>query len=204
MLGVLVSRTMSPGFDPAGVRTLKLAMEKGIIREEHHRFINTLDLSGISRKFKPPKANPLVSFIHSPKRQRYFLAIRNTAFFNWLCSTKFFGKLLFKSGLRQDNFIKEEMVFKGFKLDKNRCPAGCDKCSAYCPVGLQLPDALEKETSARGGSGETFQGSIGRQCCIGCLYCFLVCHTGGIEFDGLLGFMAEQIRQYDKLTKRVV
>ncbi len=176
------------GFNPEKVRTLKLAETQGIITGDYHRFVESLDLSGITRIFQAPKANPLVSFIHSPKRQRYFLAIRNTAFFNWLCSTKLVGKLLFKSGLRQDNFIKEEMVFKGLKLDKTKCRSDCAKCTAYCPIGLKLPEELENKDNG----------------CIGCLYCFLVCPTHAIEFNGLLGFMSEQLRQYDNITRKTV
>jgi uncharacterized protein (DUF362 family)/ferredoxin len=174
-------------FDYRKISTLKSAAEQGLLTDEHHQFLAAFDLTPYARGFKEPKANPLVSFIHSPKRQRYFLAVRNTAFFNYLCSTKIFGQLLFRSGLRQDNFIKREMVFEGLRLNKERCRPGCVKCIAYCPIGLKLPEALDNESSG----------------CIGCLYCFLVCPAKAILFKGELGFMAEQLRQYDELTREV-
>jgi len=175
-------------FDYRKITTLASAESAGILTEEHHRFVKDLDLSDITRKLKKPKANPLVSFIHSPKRQRHFLAIRNTPFFNYLCSTKFFGYILFRTGLRQDNFIKHEMTFEGLTFNKEQCKEGCRKCTDYCPIGLRLPDEIENKNNG----------------CIECLYCFLVCPTEAIGFKGKLGFMAEQIRQYDKITRKVV
>lgn len=175
-------------FDYRKIRTLKLAEDKGIITKDYHEFVNSLSLADISKKFKEPRANPLVSFIHSPKRQRYFLAIRNTAFFNYLCSTKLFGYVLFKSGLRQDNFIKEEMEFGGFSFEKDLCEKGCTKCMDYCPVGLKLPEELENMDNG----------------CIECLYCFMVCPTKAIKFRGKPGFVSEQLRQYDDIVKKVV
>lgn len=175
------------GFDHRKIKTLKLAEDDGIITRDYHQFVDSLDISGISRKLQKPKANPLVSFIHSPKRQKYFLAIRNTAVFNYLCSTKIFGNMLFRTGLRQDNFIKEEMVFEGLKFNQSRCKSGCVKCMEYCPIGIKLPEDLEHHNNG----------------CIGCLYCFLACPTKAIEFKGILGFMAEQLRQYDDITRKV-
>jgi uncharacterized protein (DUF362 family)/ferredoxin len=175
------------GFDYRRVATLRSAEEQGLLTNEHHRFVESLDLSGIRKRFQEPKANLLVSFIHSPKRQRYFLAVRNTALFNRLCSTRLVGNILFRTGLRQDNFIKEEMVFKELKLIKSRCKSGCSKCMEYCPIGLNLPEDLEHANNG----------------CIECLYCFLVCPMNAIEFRGKPGFMAEQIKQYDDMTKKV-
>ncbi len=175
-------------FDYQKVTTLKTAEEIGIINQDYHKFVMDLDVSGFTKKLKEPKANPLVSFIHSPKRQRYFLAVRNTSFFNYLCKTKFFGYLLFRSGLRQDNFIKEDMVFNGFSLAKNLCEEGCTKCRDYCPIGLKLPEGIENQDNG----------------CVGCLYCFFVCPTKAIGFKGKLGFVAEQVRQYDEITRKVV
>lgn len=175
-------------FDYRKVTTLKAAEDLGIITKDYHNFVAHLDVSGLMRKLKEPEANMLVSFIHSPKRQRYFLAIRNTSFFNYLCSTKLFGYLLFLSGLRQDNFIKEDMVFNGLNLNKKLCEEGCTKCRDYCPTGLKLPEGLKNQDNG----------------CVECLYCFFVCPTKAIEFKGKLGFVAEQLRQYDTITRKVV
>lgn len=174
-------------FDYRKVITLKAAEDIGIITEAYHKFVDGLDLNGLTKKFKEPIANPLVSFIHSPKRQKYFLAIRNTPFFNYLCSTKFFENILYRTGLRQDNYINEDMVFKGFSLNKILCKEGCTKCKDYCPIGLRLPETIEDRNNG----------------CIECLYCFQVCPTKAIGFKGMLGFVAEQLRQYDEITRKV-
>lgn len=175
------------GLDYRKIRTLKLLEEDGVLTEGHHQFVESLDLSGVAREFQEPKGNLLVSFIHSPKRQRYFLAVRNTRLFNYLCSTRLVGNILFRTGLRQDNFILEEMELEELTFDRNRCNQGCTRCADYCPIGLELPEAIERQDKD----------------CIGCLYCFLVCPARAIEFKGKLGFMAEQLRQYGDITREV-
>jgi len=174
-------------FDYRLISTLKLGEEKGIITKDDHEYIEKLDLMASSKEFEKPKANFLASFVHSPKRQRYFQAIRNTPLFNYLSSTSFFGKMLFLIGLRQDHFIKDEMDCKHLYFEKSLCKEGCTRCRDYCPIGLILPDLL----------GDKING------CIGCLYCFLVCPTQAIKFEGELGFMAEQLRQYDRIVRRI-
>ena len=174
-------------FDHRLITTLKLAEDKGIITKDYHEFIQSQDITGLIKEFEKPKANFFASFIHSPKRQKYFLAVRNTRFFSYLASTQLFGKLLFLSGLRQDNFIKEEMSFEGLTFHIGRCIKGCTKCTDYCPVGLKLPDEFENKYNN----------------CIGCLYCFLVCPAKAVEFKGKLGFMAEQLRQYDDIIREI-
>jgi len=79
------------------------------------------------------------------------------------------------------------MVFEGITFNKAQCRDGCTKCMDYCPIGLTLPDEIERQNNG----------------CIECLYCFLVCPARAIEFKGRLGFMAEQLRQYDELTRKV-
>lgn len=174
-------------FDYKKVRTLKAAEEQGLLTKEHIRFVDALNLAPYTRKFKEPIANAFAAFIHSPARQKYFLAIRNTPLFNYLCSTRLFGYLLFLTGLRQDNFIKDEMTFEGFSFKGDLCRAGCTRCADYCPERLKLPADIEK---------------IGNRC-MGCQYCLLVCPTNAIVFKGDLGFMNEQLRQYEKITKEI-
>ena len=114
------------GFDYRKVRTLFEAEGQGIITKEHHEFAKDYPLKK-TYKFKPPKAGAIATFIHSPKRQKYFLAIRNTALFNYLCSTKVAGKLLYATGLRQDVFIDEDTEIQGIELDRTKCN-DCGKC----------------------------------------------------------------------------
>jgi uncharacterized protein (DUF362 family)/ferredoxin len=174
-------------FDYKNVITLKTAEELGLLNKTHHDLLDSVNIGHFQKRFLPPKAGLLAHFIHSPKRQKYFMAVRNTPLFNYLCSTRLVGKLLFKTGLRQDNFIADEMVFKRLYLDKSLCKEGCTKCRDYCPIGLEIPDIFEHKDSA----------------CIECLYCFLVCPRHAIRFEGALGFMEEQMRQYDNLVRKI-
>ena len=174
-------------FDYRLITTLKLAEDEGIITKDYHEYIESLDIDAFISELEKPKANFLTSFIHSPKRQKYFLAVRNTRFFSYLASTEFFGHLLFLSGLRQDNFIKNEMKFEGLSFNEDLCEKGCTKCVDYCPIGLELPYQLNRKNNK----------------CIECLYCFLVCPNRAIGFKGELGFMADQLRQYDEVTRKV-
>lgn len=171
-------------FDYRKVRTLLEAEIRGILGNDHKKFADGFELEK-KYNFKPPTAGPFATFIHSPKRQKYFLAVRNTRFFTYMASTKWFGYLLFLSGLRQDNFIKEEMKFEGLSFNISECVSGCSKCKDYCPLELDLP------------------GEYDNKKCIECLYCFLVCPSKAIEFRGELGFMNEQLRQYGDITRKV-
>lgn len=173
-------------FDYRKISTLYLAEQKGLLTVAHHHYVDSLDLSKIKRVFTRPKANAFAGFIHNPKRQKYFLAIRNTHFFSYLASTNWFGKFLFYTGLRQDVFSKEEMTCNGLYLDTEMCDE-CGLCREYCPVELELPGYLN---------------SIDGRC-IRCLYCFGVCPREAIKFEGTFGFFDEQNRQYDKIIRKL-
>lgn len=173
-------------FDYRNIRTLAEAERRGLIDGRHHTFARDVALPRTFR-FAPPTAGPIANFIHSPKRQKYFLAIRNTPLFNYLCSTRIVGALLYKTGLRQDVFLDEELAFESLTVDAQKCTS-CGRCAGYCPLGLELPAAL-----GAGGGGP----------CIQCLYCFAVCPERAIVFSGRPGFFAEQIRQYDGIIRRM-
>ena len=173
-------------FSHKRIRTLDLAEKKGLLTPAHHALVESLDLEEIKRAFMPPKAGPLASFVHSPKRQKFFLKIRNTKLFSYLASTDWFGTLLFRTGLRQDVFLREEMRCKSIDVDAARC-SRCDICKDLCPLGRELPQAFEKMDEA----------------CIHCLYCFSACPEGAVRFHGQLGFFEEQLRQYDAAIRRL-
>ncbi len=171
-------------FDYKDIRTLLEAEKRGLIDDEHHRFVNEFQLDSLFQ-FDPPKAGHLANFIHSPKRQKYFLAIRNTPLFDCICSTKVAGKILYKTGLRQDVFIDDEMQCECLSLNAEKCTE-CGKCAEYCPVDIELPGEL-----------------TGSNKCIFCLYCFCVCPEYAIEYTGKLGFLEEQLKQYDEIVRNI-
>lgn len=183
LIDLMCARVAS--FDYRKIRTLAEAERRGIINSEYHSFMNNFQLENIFH-FQPPQSGPLAGFVHNPQRQKYFLAIRNTPMFNYLFSTKIGGKILYITGLRQDVFIEEEMECESLSLNAKQC-SHCGKCADYCPIGLELPDALI------GGNVK----------CIHCLYCFCICPEHAIEFNGKLGFMEEQLRQYDEIIRKI-
>ncbi|MCI4625132.1 MAG: DUF362 domain-containing protein [Candidatus Magnetoovum sp. WYHC-5] len=178
------------GVDYHNVTTLAIAEKTGLISNEHLSFIDKMNLP-VTFSFKPPKAGPIASFIHSPKRQRYFLAIRNTAFFNKVCSTESAGKILYLTGLRQDIFLHNEMNCERLSLKKQLCKQ-CGKCATYCPTGLNPVDVMPIDMPPAIHKG-----------CLGCLYCYTVCPYEAIEFHGTAGFFGEQLRQYNNIIKEI-
>ncbi|MBI5442456.1 MAG: DUF362 domain-containing protein [Deltaproteobacteria bacterium] len=167
-------------FEPGKVGTLRAAEAAGLLTDEHRAFVASLELDVASRPFAPPVAGALAGFIHSPRRQKYFLMVRNTRFFSWLASTGWFGHLLFLTGLRQDVFCHEDSACQGLSVDGSVCD-GCGVCARVCPMELDLP-----KTEVREDDG-----------CIRCLYCYSACPRRAIRFLGELGFFREQLRQYD-------
>lgn len=159
------------------------ACSQGLIPNTIFKMINTLDLARLASTFAPPKAGPLATYIHHPKRQKHFLKIRNTPFFTYLASTGWFGNLLFLTGLRQDVFCKHEMNFQGLKFHPKIC-INCGTCQIFCPQGLNPPQMFREKTC-----GE----------CLDCLYCYMVCPKSAFEFFGDLGFLEEQTRQYGEM-----
>ncbi len=168
------------------VTPLAVAKERGIIDDDSLAYVREYPLTIHSRPFAPPIAGPIATFIHHPKRQKYFLAIRNTRFFNYLCNTELVGKLLFITDLRQDVFLDTEMECTALTLAEEQCDQ-CGKCRDYCPIDLPLPDILQEQEL---------------QSCIQCLYCFCVCPREAIHFHGTLGFMDEQMKQYDEIIRK--
>lgn len=170
--------------DIGKIGPLNAARKRGLISEELLKKAQEFPLEIYERPFAPPQAGPLASFIHHPKRQKYFLAVRNTRFFNWACKTELVGKILFMTDLRQDVFLDEEMECSALTVAADKCTQ-CGRCAAYCPLALSLPDGLSDKA------------------CIRCLYCFCVCPQEAIQFHGRLGFMAEQLKQYDAVIRSI-
>jgi ferredoxin len=129
----------------------------------------------------------LVSFINDQRWQYFIVQFRLSKPIDYLCSTEIVSKFLNSTGLRQDVFLEEETHCEKLYVDYKKCNY-CGKCKKYCPIGLDLPGKI----------GDVKSG------CFKCLYCFLVCPEEAIKFEGTLGFLEEQIKQYNKITKEIV
>jgi len=171
-------------FNYRAIGTLSRAEQNGLLTAEHHLFVDSLDLEKIQKTFMPPQPGPLASFIHSSKRQKHFLKIRNTKMFSYLASTDWFGKMLFMAGLRQDVFIQDEMSCNCIYLKEKDCTQ-CNICQDLCPLGLDLPGYLKNMDEK----------------CIHCLYCYSGCPEQAIKFNGDFGFFMEQIKQYGGMVR---
>ncbi|PIE59436.1 MAG: [Fe-S]-binding protein [Desulfobulbus propionicus] len=167
------------------IAPLVVAEKKGFLTKRHHEFLHSKPPAPEVKPFAPPKAGPIAEFIHHPKRQKFFLAIRNTRFFNALCNTGLVGHLLYLTNLRQDVFINEEMKLNALIFHPEKC-SFCGRCQEYCPVGLTLPESFANKKMKH---------------CIQCLYCFCICPEKAIELDGELGYFEEQIKQYDEILR---
>ncbi len=176
------------GFDFKDVRPLVLAHRLGLLTPETRKAVEALDLTPWCRRFAPPRANPLASFIHHPKFQKFFLAIRNTPFFNELAQTQWFGKLLFLTQLRQDVFLGEPPHSSPLQLHEKQCDQ-CGLCADFCPQGLDPAELMR-------------QGPI--ENCLSCFYCFMVCPREAIHHVGSLGFLEENMRRYARHTRKFI
>ncbi len=176
------------GFDFDRIRPLALAERIGLLPAATRSAVDALDLSPWQRSFAKPKANPLASFIHHPRFQKFFLAIRNTRLFTYLAGTEWFGRLLFVTQLRQDVFLSEEPSCTPLRLDASRCD-NCGLCADFCPQGLDPAKEM-----------------AGDRCleCLSCHYCFMVCPHEAILHDGELGFLEENVKRYAPFTRKFI
>jgi ferredoxin len=175
------------GFDYREVRPLRMAEDIGLLSSEHIQYVDGLDISRYIKRFKKPKVNPLVRFVNYQKWQKYFIKLRLSPGISTIFNSRLAGKILSFSGLRQDVFVMEDDETLGLNLVSEKCD-GCRICSEYCPMGLDLPNDVNNVVKG----------------CIHCLYCYLVCPQKAIAFEGNLGFLKAQMRNYDESIRKAV
>jgi len=175
------------GFDYKEVHPLRVAEDLGLITPKHIQYVDNLDISRYVKRFKRPKVNPLVGSINNQKWQRYFIKFRLAPGINSIFNSKLAGKVLTFSGLRQDVFVMKDDEIWSMTLMDEKCN-NCGICSNYCPMALNLPKDIN---NAKKG-------------CILCLYCYFVCPRKAITFEGNLGFLEAQIKQYDETIRKMV
>lgn len=128
-------------FNYTDITPLKCAQSKGLIGEAQHGFVDGLDIKDVQKTFDYPDPGIVSKIIHHPKRQKYFLRLRETKLFSYLASTKWFGKLLYQLGLRQDQFLSGEMECTKLYVDQSRCKK-CLVCINSCPLYINAPQEI--------------------------------------------------------------
>jgi len=168
------------------VPCLKLAEQMGIITDEHVQRANAVQ-THLKKELLRPEKSWLVALAYHPKLRKYFTSIRLSPLFDPIFSADLASKIFLSLGLRQDVFTEEEDKIKEIYVDQEICDR-CMICGDFCPMNLNLPDMIGFEEHD----------------CVQCLYCFFTCPKKAIKVKGNLGFISEQIRKYDKITRKMV
>jgi uncharacterized protein (DUF362 family)/ferredoxin len=171
------------GFPITEVKTLKAALDRGIISEEKRRAWDAIDLGKAPVAFQMPHLNFLASLVMDNRKASIWF--RNTWLGNLLTGSRNFKKLLLMAGISQEVLNLQESDLS-YKLDRAKCTT-CGKCTAYCPQDLTLDQIAAAE-------GKT---------CLGCLYCFSVCPDDAISLVGNRGFFAVQMEKYDAKIRSI-
>ena len=134
------------------------------------------DLDAVEQiaRIKPAQINPVKNFL----LKNYFIIPRYWKIFDWIFNLEITSNLLTSMGIRQDNFIKEDVKIDKISVNKDACDK---RCEDYCPMELDILSYSFKFPDAR---------------CIECLYCFMVSPEGGIEIEGGLGYLTPHLRKY--------
>jgi uncharacterized protein (DUF362 family)/Pyruvate/2-oxoacid:ferredoxin oxidoreductase delta subunit len=176
------------GMNYKQVTYLKAAEEMGLITKKHKDRLKKTDIGEFKKDLLKPNVSIPLKIVCNPHLQKYFQSLRHAPGIYSLCNTKLAGDLFVKLGIRQEHFIEEEMDIKKIIFHKSKCQINCNKCKVYCPMGLDVPEALSAQDYST---------------CIKCLYCYMVCPENAIELEGSFGFLGAQIQKYDPLIRKI-
>jgi Uncharacterized conserved protein len=172
------------GIDPGIITPLVFARNQGLLTDAHFEAVDAIGRQAFSRQFERAKPSMAARIAHLSPASGLLRSLRESALGTWLASTAFFGRVLYLSGIRQDAFDAMDSDIKGVRVNA-RCNQ-CGICRDFCPIGADPSQ----------GPG------VNNAPCIACLYCFMVCPQKALEVDGELGFIEEQMQQYDALIRR--
>ncbi len=181
------------GIDVARIAPLALAKRLGLLPPETEAAVARLAGQGLlpplPRPLAPARASLAAWLALRSPLGGLFRRLRASPFGARLAATRWFGALLFRSGVRQDNFEAAESDIQALELQAEACD-GCRVCRDACPLGL-APDRL------LAGRGAVALAELEPAGCIGCLYCFMCCPRRAIVVHGEMGFLQEQCDRYD-------
>jgi uncharacterized protein (DUF362 family)/ferredoxin len=175
------------------IAPLALARRLGLLTPETQYAVRRMAAQGLL----PPLPRPLVPArpslaawlaLRSPLG-RVFRHLRASPLGVRLAATRWFGGLLYRSGVRQDALDAAEARIRALELTTGACD-GCGACRDACPMGL-APDRL------LAGQGAVALSELAAAGCVGCLYCFMSCPQHALAMHGEPGFLQEQMDRYD-------
>lgn len=176
------------GMNYKQVTYLKAAEKIGLITKKHKEALKKINIEEFKKDLLKPDVSLPLKIVCNPHLQKYFQTLRHAPGIYSLCNTKMMGNLFMKLGIRQENFIEEEMDIKKIVFRRDKCQPHCNKCKNYCPLGLDVTTVLSKQDYST---------------CIKCLYCYMVCPTKAFELEGSFGFLKAQIEKYDPLIRKI-
>lgn len=109
---------------------------------------------------------------------KYFIWLRNLT--RPIFDNEMMSQLLFLSGIREDEFVRENAEVE-LTFNKENC-VSCGTCKQYCPISVDVNDSR----------------------CVKCLYCYWVCRHKAIDLSGKKGFLTVQIEKYKKIIEKLV
>ncbi len=108
-----------------------------------------------------------------------FVMARYSKMLDPFFSMNFTNDLLFKLGIKQERYLKNDDRIESFKINQKKC-THCKKCSEYCPLGLDVEKISEISD------------------CIKCAYCYIVCPNKAISIEGSQGFLKPYLKKISK------
>ncbi len=169
------------------IPALELAEIDELIDPGFHAYLDRLHLDEFAKPMKRPEVSRLVALVNDPRWQYNIIRIRLAPGIRKIFEWDLVGKFLNATGLRQDIFTMEDLIVDRLIVDRERCIGNCESCQPFCPADLKFPDEI----------GDNEAG------CLECMYCYLVCPNKAVNLDGQLGFLTEQIRQYDGVVRQL-
>lgn len=167
-------------FDYNEIPYLRLAKEKGLISSEDLESLNKFSpLTSIERA--------RMGILYHIFSRNFIIQLRYKKWIDFIFSSDMISKLLVRSGLRQEPFIKKGLTIDRIYVDREKCD-DCGKCIEYCPLLLSIPSA-----------DFNFRNSN----CISCLYCFFACPRNAIIWEGDPGFLISQLEKIRKFSKEL-
>ncbi|NDY58656.1 DUF362 domain-containing protein [Desulfovibrio sulfodismutans] len=191
--GVDLACAHMAGIAVARIAPLLLARQSGMLTPVTEEAVRRLAEKGLlptlPRPLTPARPTPAAWLALRSPLGGLFRRLRASPPGVRLAASKWFGGLLYLSGVRQDMFDAADARISALEMVRDAC-TGCAACRDVCPMGLS-PDSLLS------GKGAVPLAELAAAGCVGCLYCFMICPQRALAIHGDRGFLQEQMNRYD-------